>query len=162
MIKLYKATKGGVLYHEAWSADLTITEHWGKLGENGSTRDHELTEADDPDDVLEAVLAPARASGFSELDDDDLRLLLIEYRIQGMGSAADLSKRNSLEDRMNELLGWVGLGQCEGSNSGYGTMEVCCSVVDFELARSVIEADLVGSVFGDYSRIFAQDEPQPS
>ena len=36
MIKLYKATNGGGLhYHEAWSADVTITEHWGKLGELG-------------------------------------------------------------------------------------------------------------------------------
>ena len=158
MIKLYKGTPGGVLYHEAWSADLTITEHWGKLGESGSTRDHELTEADDSNDALEAVLAPAREAGFSELDDAELRLLLIEYPIHGMGSAADLSKRHALEDRMNELLGWVGLGQCEGGNIGYGTMEVCCLVVDFELARRVIEADLAGSTFADYSRIFIHDE----
>jgi len=159
MIKLYKGTPGGVLYHEAWSADLTVTEHWGKLGESGSTRDHDLSEADDPNDVLETVLAPARALGFSELDDDELRLLSIEYRIQGVGSAADLSKRHALEDRMNEVLGWVGLGQCEGGNIGYGTMEVCCLVVDFELARRVIEADLAGSAFADYTRIFARDEP---
>jgi hypothetical protein len=158
MIKLYKGTPGGVLYHEAWSADLTITEHWGKLGESGSTRDHELTEADDPNDLLEALLAPARAAGFRELEDEELSLLSIEYRIHGMGSPADLSKRHALEDRMNEVLGWVGLGQCEGGNIGYGTMEVCCLVVDFELARRVIEADLAGSSFADYARIFAQDE----
>ncbi len=153
MIKLYKGTKGGVLYHEAWSADCTVTEHWGKLGELGSTRDHALTEADDPNEVLEAVLASARANGFTELDADQLRLLLIEYRIQGMGSTADLNKRHALEDRMNEVLGWVGLEQCEGGSIGYGTMAVYCLVVDFELARSVIEADLVGSIFEDYSRI---------
>ncbi|MEI9952889.1 MAG: hypothetical protein WDO74_28930 [Pseudomonadota bacterium] len=158
MIKLYKGTKGDVLhYHEAWSADATITEHWGKLGEIGSTRDHFLLEADDPDDALEAVLASARATGFAELDDDDLQVLRIEYRIQGMGSAADLSKRQALEDRLNEVLGWVGLGQCEGGNLAYGAMELCCLVVDFTLARSVIEADLAGSVFGDYSRIFAPE-----
>ncbi len=156
MIKLYKGTTSGVLYHEAWSGDCTITEHWGKLGDLGSTRDHILTEADDPNEVIEAVLAPARANGFTELNDGDLQLLLIEYRIQGMGSTADLDKRQALEDRMNEVLGWVGLGQCEGGNIGYGTMEVCCLVVDFELARSLIEADLAGSVFEDYSRIFVE------
>jgi hypothetical protein len=157
MIKLYKGTKGGVLhYHEAWSADVTITEHWGKLGELGSTRDHSLSEADDPDDVLEAVLASARATGFAELDDGDLQMLLIEYQIVGMGSAADLSKRHALEDRLNEVLGWVGLGQCEGGKVGCGTMQVCCLVVDYELARSMIEADLAGSIFGDYSRIYRQ------
>lgn len=159
MIKLYKGTKGGVLYHEAWSADLTITEHWGMVGEIGRTRDHELTEADDPNDAIEAVLAPARALGFSELGEDQLRLLLIEYRIAGMGSHADLRKRHALEDRMNELLGWLGLGQCEGGNIGYGTMEVCCLVVDFPLARGLIEANLADSPFADYTRIFTQDEP---
>jgi hypothetical protein len=127
------------------------------LGELGSTRDHALTEADDPNEAVEAVLASARASGFVELDDDDLCSLRIEYRIQGLGSAADLKKRVALEDRMNEVLGWVGLGQCESGNTAYGTMEVCCQVVDFELARSVIEADLIGSIFADYSRIVAQD-----
>ena len=157
MIKLYKGTNGGGLqYHEAWSADVTITEHWGKLGELGSTRDHALSdEAEDPTDALEAVLAPARATGFAELDDRELPLLLIEYRIRGMGSAADLDKRHALEDRLNEVLGWVGLGQCEGGATVYGTMEVCCRVVDFELARRMIEADLADSVFGDYHRIFA-------
>jgi predicted DNA-binding WGR domain protein len=156
MIKLYKGTKGELLhYHEAWSADATITEHWGKLGESGSTRDHSLTEADDPDDALEAVLASARANGFAELDEDDLQPLSIEYRLEGSGSSVDLSKRHALEDRLNEVLGWVGLGQCEGGKIGHGTMEVCCLVVDFELARRVIEADLAGSAFADYSRIFA-------
>lgn len=156
MIKLYKGTTGGVLYHEAWAADCTITEHWGKLGELGDTRDHALSEADDESDALEAVLASARATGFAELDDDALQLLLVEYPIQGMGSVADLEKRHALEDRMNEVLGWVGLGQCEGGSIGYGTMEICCLVVDFELARHLIEADLAGSRFDDYSRIFTQ------
>ncbi|HYQ27333.1 MAG TPA: hypothetical protein VER04_08935 [Polyangiaceae bacterium] len=156
MIKLYKGTKGGLLhYHEAWSADTTITEHWGKLGESGSTRDHSLTEADDPDDVLEAVLASARANGFVELDEDELQPLRIEYRIEGRGNRAELDKRHALEDRLNELLGWVGLGQCEGGKIGDGTMAVCCLVVDFELARRLIVADLAGSAFGDYSGIFA-------
>jgi hypothetical protein len=157
MIKLYNGPKGGVRhYHEAWAADATITEHWGQLGELGSTREHALSEPDDPHDALEAVLASARASGFAELEHAELDLLMIEYRIRGSGSAGDLNKRHALEDRLNELLGWVGLGQCEGGNTGYGKMEVSCLVVDFELARRMIEADLAGSAFSDYSRIFTQ------
>jgi|SRR6187431_545957 len=160
MIKLYKGTQGGMLqYHEAWSADATITEHWGKLGESGSTQDYSLTDADDPLDALEAVLAFARADGFVELDEDALQPLSIEYRIGGTVNSADLAKRHALENRLNEVLGWVGLGQCEGGKIGCGTLEVCCLVVDFELARRVIEADLAGSPFGDYARIFA---PQAS
>jgi hypothetical protein len=36
-------------------------------------------------------------------------------------------------------------------------MEVCCYVVDFEIARSVIEADLSGTEFGNYTRIFDEN-----
>jgi len=158
MIKLYRVTKGRVSeYHEAWCTDFTITEHWGNLGERGCSREHVLAEADDPDEALEAVLAPARAAGYAELDDLELQALLIEYPIQGLGCAADLNKRHALEDRLNELLGWIGLGQCDGGSIGCGTMEVCCLVVDFELARRIVEADLAGSVFGDYSRIFTHE-----
>jgi hypothetical protein len=32
--------------------------------------------------------------------------------------------------------------------------EVCAFVVDFDLAKKVIEADLVGTEFADYTRIY--------
>lgn len=70
-----------------------------------------------------------------------------------MGTATDLDKRRALEDRMNETLGWTGLGHCDGGSIGLGTMEVCCCVVDFDIARCVIEEDLKGTEFADYSRI---------
>ncbi len=55
---------------------------------------------------------------------------------------------------MNETLGWSGLGHCDGGSIGSGTMEVCCFVVDFDIAKSVIEADLKSTEFDDYSRIY--------
>jgi len=55
---------------------------------------------------------------------------------------------------MNETLGWTGLGACDGGSIGSGSMEVCCFVVDFNAAKQVIEADLEGTEFGDYSRIY--------
>jgi hypothetical protein len=32
-------------------------------------------------------------------------------------------------------------------------MEVCCYVVDFEIAKRAIASDLKGTEFGDYARI---------
>lgn len=52
------------------------------------------------------------------------------------------------------MLGWTGLGHCDGGSIGSGTMEVCCFVVDFEIGRKVIAADLKGTKFDDYTRIF--------
>ena len=55
---------------------------------------------------------------------------------------------------MNELLGWTGLGACDGGSIGSGTMEVVNFVVDFDLAKSVIARDLADTEFGDYTRVY--------
>jgi len=59
-----------------------------------------------------------------------------------MGDEQDLTKRYAVEARMNEALGWTGLGRCAGSSIGSGTMEVCCLVIDFNIANRVIAAIL--------------------
>jgi hypothetical protein len=71
-----------------------------------------------------------------------------------VGRADELERRVAVEDRMNELLGWTGLGHCDGGSSGMGTMEVCCFVVDFAIAKRVIEADLRGTDYANYTRIY--------
>lgn len=75
-----------------------------------------------------------------------------------MGTAIDLKKRHALENKMNGILGWAGLGHCDGGSIGSGTMEVCCFVVDFPIAKRVIEEKLKETEFSDYSRIFDENE----
>ncbi len=155
MLKLYRREDGSVAdYHEAWVADSSIIEHWGNLGETGSTREHRIDRQISEDENIRRVLAPAFARGFEPIHLDDHAVCIIEYAVRGMGTAADLEKRHKLEDRMNETLGWTGLGCCDGGSIGSGTMEVCCLVVEFETARRVIESDLHGTEFADYSRIY--------
>jgi len=88
----------------------------------------------------------------------DHAILLVEYAIEGFGTPQDLAKRHALEDRMGETLGWTGLGACDGGSIGSGTMEVCCYVADFDIAKRVIEADLKGTEYGDYTRIYREDD----
>ena len=92
--------------------------------------------------------------GYSEFDENKLSFLEIEYKIDGFGSEEDLDKRHKLEDRMNETLGWTGLGHTDGGSIGSGTMEVGCIVVDFEIAKKVIIEDLKNTEFENYTRIF--------
>ncbi|WP_244951636.1 hypothetical protein [Pseudoalteromonas luteoviolacea] len=58
---------------------------------------------------------------------------------------------------MNETLGWTGLGHCDGGSIGSGTMEVCNYVVDFKVAKTVIENDLKGTEFENYTRIYDEN-----
>ena len=159
MIKLYRRAGDKVVaYHEAWCSETEIVEHWGPLGETGESNTHARDAALEEGADLERVLAPAREQGFNEIDGADHVVCLVEYLIDGMGSPEDLAKRHALEDRLNETLGWTGLGACDGGSIGSGTMEVCSFVVDFGLAQRVIAEDLAGTEFADYHRIYDEGE----
>lgn len=152
MLKLYRRIDGILHYHEAWDDGESVTEHWGRVGERGQTLVHDdIPESED--DPLARVLAKPLAEGFEPLHDEDYVVLLIEFLVDGFGTEQDLAKRHALEDRMNETLGWRGLGLCDGGSIGSGTMEVCCIVVDFDIAARVIAEDLQRTEFGDYARI---------
>lgn len=162
MLKLYKRIKRVLHYHEAWANGGKITEHWGIVGERGETAEHKRNKKLSEEKNIEQVLSRPLAEGFRPIDVDDHAILLIEYPVEGMGTTKDLNKRHALEDRMNETLGWTGLGNCDGGSIGSGTMEVCCFVVDFKIARRVIEEDLKNTKFADYSRIYDERVDPPS
>ena len=158
MLKLYKRIDETLRYHEAWCNDSTVTEHWGVVGEQGESREHKLAKGEDEEDAILRVLQPAAEQGFAPIDIEDHATLLIEYAVEGFGTKQQLEKRHALQSRMDETLGWTGLGACDGGSSGSGTMEVCCYVADFDVAKRVIEADLKGTEYGDYTRIYREDD----
>ena len=41
---------------------------------------------------------------------------------------------------------------------GSGSMEVCCFVIDFDIAKAVIEKDLKETEFSNYTRIFIEGD----
>lgn len=155
MIKLYKRMPTGeTRYHEAWTSGRKIVEHWGVVGERGKTKEHKRPPGSKEDAAIRKVLASAQAEGFEEIE--DLKTLIIEYTLDSWGKGSDHDRRVEVENRMNELLGWTGVGHCDGGSIGSGTMEVCCLVVDFDVARKLIEEDLRGSPHANYSRIYEE------
>jgi hypothetical protein len=163
MLKLYKRIKRVLHYHEAWAHGAKITEHWGIVGERGETAVHKRNKRLSEEKNIEQVLAKPLLEGFKPIEVEDHATLLIEYPIAGMGTTKDLNKRHALENRMNETLCWTGLGNCDGGSLGSGSMEVCCFVVDFKIAKRVIEEDLKTTKFADYSRIYDERvDPPPA
>lgn len=160
MFKLYKRDETGRIaaYHEAWAEPerRRIVEHWGLLGEEGDTAVHRIWFFGSLEKQFNSILDPARALGFEEIDTSDYLTLLVDYEVDGSGSEDDLAKRHALEDRLNEVLGWTGLGYCDGGSIGSGSMEAACFVIDFELAKTVIEDALKDSEFADYSRLYQE------
>ncbi len=156
MLKLYKITETEKLYWETWENNGVHTVHWGKLGTQGQSKKLKSTRLKKAESVIQAEIHKLVQEGYDEIEDD--YTLLIEYAVEGMGTKEDVDKRHRLQDRMNETLGWTGLGNCDGGSIGSGTMEVCSNDVDYEIAKAVIEADLKGTEFENYTRIFDENQ----
>jgi hypothetical protein len=155
--KLYKRVHDVLHYHEAWADRDSVTEHWGVVGERGSTRELAQSKGTSAEAAIAELLQPVREAGYSPIDMGDHRRLIVEYAVDGFGTPADLDKRHALEGLLNEITGWTGLGYCGGGSIGSGTMEACCFVVDFEIAARVIAAALATTPFSDFTRIYDED-----
>ena len=149
-LKLYRRQGAEMLYWETWAdGGGNRTVHWGKVGERGESRTVPKAEAGSIDAEAEA----RRAEGYAEIPHDDLYGIEVVYEIEGWGGPGDLPKRHRLEERLDQTLGWTGLGHMDGGSIGSGTMESFFDVVDPDIARRVIEENLRGTEFADYSEI---------
>lgn len=158
MKKLYRKTGDSLEYWETWEDRGKHTIHWGLVGHKGERETFGPTLFGSSAKKVAKLIADREAQGFREIPMDQHSVLQIEYSVVGMGSSSDLDKRHRLENRMDEVLGWAGLGCCDGGSIGSGTMEVCCLVVDFDVAHRVIAENLAGTEFGDYSRVYQEKE----
>ncbi len=159
MLKLYKKTDSQFLYWETWDKDSkTGIVHWGVVGEKGESKEIKSGLFSSFRKTIKKEIEIKIGEGFSEFDEEENIYLEIEFLIDGFGTDEDLDKRHRLEEKMDEVLGWTGLGSTDGGSIGSGTMEVGCVVVDFEIAKNVIEKSLKGTEFENYSRIFNMDE----
>ncbi len=158
MLKLYKRTDNGIHYWETWDKDdKTALVHWGIVGQRGQDKEVKSGIFSNFRKVVQKEIDNLITNGFEEIDIEDHYTLLIEFKVEGMGTPQDVEKRTRLQNRMDSTLGWTGLGNCDGGSIGSGTMEVCCLVVDFDIAKQVIEQDLKNTEFADYVRIFDEN-----
>lgn len=158
MLKLYKKVDGVTIYWETWdiNSDSGVV-HWGQLGQQGESKIIKTDLASSFHEKIQNEIDQKIEGGYLPIDENDLTVLLIEFKIDGMGTPMDLEKRTRLQSKMNKTLGWTGLGHCDGGSIGSGTMEVCCMVVDFVIAKEVIAKDLINTEFSDYLTIFDEN-----
>lgn len=159
MIKLYKRIDHQLHYWETWEhSKRAAIIHWGIIGQRGQTKLIKNGIFSGVREKVQKEINKKTAAGYAAFADDKMISLEVEYGVNGFGTEAELDKRHRLEDRLDELLGWTGLGHVNGGSIGSGTMEAGCCVVDFDIAKAVIESDLKNTEFADYSRIFKMGE----
>jgi hypothetical protein len=151
IVKLYKSVNGALNFHEAWIDHEEVIEHWGTVGERGSVRRHPLGK--ERSLTIEGVLAAPIKEGYERPKEADYSVIQVQYSIKGKDVHDQLKRRHALEDRLNQVLGWTGLGHCEGGSMGQGSMEVDCAVIDSEIGQRTIEQSLRDTEFSDYVSI---------
>ncbi len=144
MLKLYKRTERQTLYWEAWDAgNRAVTIHWGTLGETGRNKNVRIPKGESADTVIAGQSEEQRSSGYEEIDVEDHLQIIVQFKTGDVwGDTGDLDKRHSVEDILNECLGWTGNGHCDGGDIGSGTVNAFSFVVDPYLARDAIVAAL--------------------
>ncbi|MEO7689308.1 MAG: hypothetical protein ABIS51_08480 [Sphingomonas sp.] len=150
MLKLYKRVGDAIEYREAWIGGGGVVEHWGRCGTKGEVKQH-LAARGREDAVMDDFIEAAIADGFAPLAGEDHHILLVQRRVDGFGTPADLDQRHKLEDYLNEQLGWLGVGYCDGGSIGSGTMEAACPVVDFDIAAAALAPELAKSAFSEFT-----------
>lgn len=155
MLKLYKRIDNQLHYWETWDKDeKTAIVHWGIVGQRGQTTEVKSGLFSNFRKLVQKEIDKKLQEGYAVFDEDNYAFLEIQYKIEGFGTDQDLDKRHRLENKMDEVLGWTGLGHTDGGSIGSGAMEVGCMVVDFDIAKKVIEEKLKDTEFGNYSRIY--------
>ena len=157
MIRLYDRDANGQLhYHEAWTEETRIVEHWGAVGSVGETTYHPYKRNGDETAALERVLAHARELGFGEISDEEMYTFIITYSVAESSQVTEV-KQDQVSHLLDNSLGWTGLGHTSGYHIGDEVMEIYCVVVDFELARQVVIEDLRETEHDDYLRIYDEE-----
>jgi predicted DNA-binding WGR domain protein len=158
MIKFYKKIDEKFYYWEIGEKDEKIAiVHFGVVGDKGRNEEIKSTPAINIKTAIQKLVDQKIVEGYKEFDEDDCSTLLVEFTVNGLGTIEDLKKRHRLEDKLNEVLGETGLGYCDGGSIGSGTMDVCCYVIDFDLAKKIIETNLEGTEFSNYTEIFEEN-----
>ncbi|MEM7327920.1 MAG: hypothetical protein AAF437_04215 [Pseudomonadota bacterium] len=160
MFRLYKRDESGKIaaYHEVWVElkPRRIIEHWGMVGTRGDTDAHRIKLLRSLERQIDDLLDPARALGFGEIGPGDYQTLIVIYPIGNAWSVNDQEKIRAAEDGLTEILGWTGLGTCEGETVTDTTIEFTCRVLDPDLAETRIVEQMSDTEFGDYSRIHTE------
>ncbi|MCB9164519.1 MAG: hypothetical protein H6592_08810 [Flavobacteriales bacterium] len=154
MDKLYKFENGCIYYWEAWETDgKRAIIHWGEVGHRGEHSEIRPGLLVGLAQKIAKHVKSMESSGYRRFSDRELKMLVIVFSVEGWGTAKDLDKRYQIERRLDQLLGWHGLGHVDGGSIGSGTMEIDCLVIDFDIAERVIRGYLLEEGFTDFKEI---------
>ncbi len=155
--RIYRREGDTFNFYEAFPRDDQIVEHWGTAGQGGDNRFHPFATPQEAAAIIAGFKIQKWAEGFRPIPQSKQARLIIEYPIsENFADGNELDFRYEAENYLDDLLGRMGLGHCDGGSSGQGTTEICNFVIDFKLTEVVLKRELAGTAFKNYSRIYLE------
>jgi predicted DNA-binding WGR domain protein len=153
VLKLYRSDAGEVVYWEVWdSGDSSLTVHWGRTGTTGESKEVSLEHGEDAEERITTEASQMLAGGYREWPEDELATIVVQYPLERHKRVKKgIEKRmNAIELRVNETLGWTGLGHCADVDYSVeftagvelGQLTVIARAVDAAMALEAIRTDL--------------------
>lgn len=137
MLKLYRQQGAELQYWEAWHDGGAVLVHAGVVGTRGVSKKRALNPGEDAEKIIRQLAKPFEDEGFSRRKPEIL--IVVQFRVEGMGTVADLELRHRLEDEFANALGWTGNGDCDGGDMGLsGSINIYCYVHDVAAAVAVL------------------------
>lgn len=160
-VRLYKRARESLLYHEAWPQGSKVVEHYGIAGDLGDKRVYDLADGAKATAAVRDILRAPLADGFVEWGDDQydrLYVVFIGDLRSGRSKSSDDANR---EHALSEILGWRGLGWCDGTDHGKANFNLLCRVCDFALAKKVLEQELPKTKYRKFAAIVDDSQFTP-
>jgi hypothetical protein len=157
LLKLYKREEQTMLYWEAWDENDDVLIHFGELGQMGETTTIPLAEFEPPETAIQRHAQEAREAGFDEIETEELFELIIQFTSDSARGDDFVEK---VEDLLNDVLGWTGLGHCDGSDAADGAVNFFCFVVDPKLSVDPLVNELRDQELLGNAVIAYQDEEE--
>lgn len=145
MIKMIKHFDDKVYYWEVWQNGKYVVVHFGMAGDKGETEKKKLSLFQNAEKLMNELAEEKEKEGYSYLDEDKLIELVVQYNYEESEMEKALNLRHSVEDLMNECLGWTGNGSCDGGDIGSGTANIFNYVLDVKRATKTIIEELTNN-----------------
>lgn len=134
MKKLHKKEADRVLYWQAWEDDGAIVVQTGVVGAAATATTRAIGPDQSIDDEIARLVADQHAQGYREFGADMRSSVVVQYRIDGWGTAESYEKRNRVAAIIDAYLRATGNGACDGGDMGRGTMNVFSYVIVLPIA----------------------------
>jgi hypothetical protein len=96
MLKLYKRIDNEIHYWETWDEDeKTGVVHWGVVGQRGQDKEIKSGLFTSFRNDIQKEIDKVIADGFQEVDIDEHYTLLIEFKVEGMGTPEDVEREST-------------------------------------------------------------------